>query len=1008
MKQLLRFTLVFLLSLTKLSAQSNTVTLGGEASGSGGTSSFTSGEVFYTFKTSDSGSSTDGVQQGYLVLPTGVISGTATICAGNTTQLSIALTGQGPWFGTLSDGTGFSGSDNPLLVTVTPTTNTTYTIATLSSETATASAADLSGSATVTVNQPTTETMVATSCGMYIWETGNHSDYFETGTYSYIENCVTHILELTITSNTITTEPISATICKAIGGTASFSVGTSAAIPTYKWYSQAASAETWTALSNNANYSGASTATLNISKTTTTVPATGTKYKVVVTNSCGTLSSAIVSITDLTVLSKAATITAKSAINGTLSPALTTCQGNSVNLSLASGSVGNIQWQSSTDGIVYSNLGDLIAQSALLATNAAMPFNTGVLNQTTWFRVLASNGVCDSVNGTAIKITVSSPAIAGIISGGDLTVCAPIATGFDANGNTLTAAITNRTTLTLRDYTAGSTIVWQKSTNLNTASPTWSAAGSTRNSFIANALTVDTWYRALVTNGACSVGTAVTKITVDKTAKAGVTAVTTNGIATTSVCTGGAITFTSAVYTGTSIQWEVSTTSATTGFVPIEGATAASVTMNNIGYAALSKFYVRSVVTSGDCTLARSAIKTIVVNPSSVGGTASGGGTICSGSIGTLKVSGNTGTIQWQSSANGTDFVNVPSIVGTAGTNYVSGSVKGTSATYLVTAITTDTYFRAKITSGACSEAYSNVVQYTIGTAASLGNLAAAEATVCSGSGTTITLAGAVGTIKWLKSTNWTTASPTWTAVTTSTSGTLATGNLTASTAFKAEVSIGSCFTVTSQVVPVLVYAAPLAKTISANVTSPAGTNSAPLCTTSPQKVLTIGAGYIGEIQWQTSTTSTTLGFMDIPNATATSYTIANPVVGVNYYRAKFTNSCGVSVYGTAFTAHYKDCSVAAKMAVAKVVPVVSIVPFAVLAYPNPFSSTFNLEVITTSSENVQVNVYDAIGKLVEIRNLPVSEIGAQEVGTDYPTGVYNITVSQGTKVKTLRVIKKY
>ncbi len=147
--------LVILLSIMRLSAQSNTVSSGGEATGSGGTASFTTGEVFYTYKLGSTASVTEGVQQTYLVLPTGVISGGATVCAGTATQLSIAVTGQGPWFGTLSDGTGFSGSATPVLVTVTPTATTTYTIATLSSETATASATDLSGSATVTVNQPT-------------------------------------------------------------------------------------------------------------------------------------------------------------------------------------------------------------------------------------------------------------------------------------------------------------------------------------------------------------------------------------------------------------------------------------------------------------------------------------------------------------------------------------------------------------------------------------------------------------------------------------------------------------------------------------------------------------------------------------------------------------------------------------------------------------------------------------------------------------------------------------
>jgi subtilisin family serine protease len=110
--------------------------------------------VLYTF-TNDCGTSTTSNTVTVISSLSGIISGNATVCAGTATQLSIALTGECPWFGTLSDGTGFSGSDNPLLVTVTPSQTTAYTIATLSSETATASATDLSGSAAVTVNQPT-------------------------------------------------------------------------------------------------------------------------------------------------------------------------------------------------------------------------------------------------------------------------------------------------------------------------------------------------------------------------------------------------------------------------------------------------------------------------------------------------------------------------------------------------------------------------------------------------------------------------------------------------------------------------------------------------------------------------------------------------------------------------------------------------------------------------------------------------------------------------------------
>ena len=65
MKKSITLAFLFLLCIVRLSAQSNTGALGGEATGSGGSASFTAGEVFYTYKTGATGSSTDGVQQNY-------------------------------------------------------------------------------------------------------------------------------------------------------------------------------------------------------------------------------------------------------------------------------------------------------------------------------------------------------------------------------------------------------------------------------------------------------------------------------------------------------------------------------------------------------------------------------------------------------------------------------------------------------------------------------------------------------------------------------------------------------------------------------------------------------------------------------------------------------------------------------------------------------------------------------------------------------------------------------
>ncbi|MES2430956.1 MAG: hypothetical protein V4556_08465 [Bacteroidota bacterium] len=82
---------------------------------------------------------------------TGNISGTAAICYGQSTTLSIAVTGVGPWSGTLSDGTSFGGTTSPLTVDVSPTSNTTYTISTLTDANCTAQVADMAGSAVITV-----------------------------------------------------------------------------------------------------------------------------------------------------------------------------------------------------------------------------------------------------------------------------------------------------------------------------------------------------------------------------------------------------------------------------------------------------------------------------------------------------------------------------------------------------------------------------------------------------------------------------------------------------------------------------------------------------------------------------------------------------------------------------------------------------------------------------------------------------------------------------------------
>lgn len=80
---------------------------------------------------------------------------------------------------------------------------------------------------------------------------------------------------------------------------------------------------------------------------------------------------------------------------------------------------------------------------------------------------------------------------------------------------------------------------------------------------------------------------------------------------------------------------------------------------------------------------------------------------------------------------------------------------------------------------------------------------------------------------------------------------------------------------------------------------------------------------------------------------------------------------------------------------------------YEVNATPNPYAETFRLNLNTSSEDQVGVRVYDMLGREVESRQATVDAITNFEIGSQYPSGVYNIIVTQGAHTKTLRVIKR-
>lgn len=126
-----------------------------------------------------------------------------------------------------------------------------------------------------------------------------------------------------------------------------------------------------------------------------------------------------------------------------------------------------------------------------------------------------------------------------------------------------------------------------------------------------------------------------------------------------------------------------------------------------------------------------------VINPTSVGGTASSNQAICNGSSPTnITLSGQTGTIQWQSSTDNVTFANISGATASPLTSAQMGTLTATQ------------YYRAVVSSGSCSS-NSTVVTVTVNTAPSAPTGTAAQS-FCSSDSPIVANLTATGTaIKW-------------------------------------------------------------------------------------------------------------------------------------------------------------------------------------------------------------------------------------------------------------------
>jgi len=398
---------------------------------------------------------------------------------------------------------------------------------------------------------------------------------------------------------------------------------------------------------NGVDITGATSASYAVESIAANVAA----YTVVVSNESGSVVSQVAYLNTL--------ITAQPA-------AATTCQGSAVTLNVAANGANlSYQW--------YSNTANATTNSTLITNATAATYTPPVTaGGTTYYYCIInnSNTACARVTTSVVAVTVSAPSVAGITSGNQ-TIC---------SGTT--------TTINLSGYTGS--IQWQESADNATWTTVTGGNGGTTASYTTPALTTLRYYRAVVTSGACgSTTTSSAAISVSPVSVAGT--VSPNQL----ICSGTSATVSVTGNTGT-VQWQQSANNST--WSSINGATSSSYTTTSL----TATTYYRAIVVSGACGSAISSVITISTSPVPVAGTASVNQSICYSIATTVSVTGYTGAVQWQQSANGTTWVNVTSGGG------------ANSATYTTPQLTATTYYRALVSSGACNSVPSNTTTVNV------------------------------------------------------------------------------------------------------------------------------------------------------------------------------------------------------------------------------------------------------------------------------------------------------
>lgn len=498
---------------------------------------------------------------------------------------------------------------------------------------------------------------------------------------------------VTVTVNavpTITTQPSSATICA--GSNASFTIAASGTAITYQWQKGGVN------VTNGGVFSGATTATLQLTGATSANAGT---YTCIVSGTCTPSAT-----------SNAATLTVNDLPAITTQPSGTTiCSGSNTSLTVvATGSNLTYQWQKG--GVNVTNGGVISG-----ATTATLQFTGATTANTGSYTCIVSGTCTPSVTSNVVTVTVNA---------------LPVITTQPTNA---TVCSGSNTTFTIVATGSGLTYQWQKG-GVNVTNGGVFSGATTATLTLTGATATDAGSYTCIVSGTCTPGVTSNAATLTVNALPAITTQPTGSIQ----CQGGTLSF-SVIATGSGLtyQWYKGGV-AMSNSGRISGATSANLSISPSNASDIASYYC---IVSGTCTPAVTSNTVAAVITSAPTITSSPGNTtLCEGQnlAYSVTATGAGLTYQWFKGA-------------TALTD--GGTISGaTTANLTITGLaTTDAGSYTCTVSGACAPtATSTAAIVTVNSLPKI-TVQASDVTICSGGNASfaITATGTGISYQWKK-----------------------------------------------------------------------------------------------------------------------------------------------------------------------------------------------------------------------------------------------------------------